>query len=302
MTKAGGVGGLLMASISGTNCFIAYDGNGNITALINAADKSLAARYEYSPYGELLRETGLLAHQNPFRFSTKYWDDESGLVYYNFRFYSPALGKWIGRDPTTDQIYLNLYLFCHNNPINRFDTDGRIEELDVEAATGLGEYIDAAMCGAIINGTLSMVTSQLENAYLGGHNNVWSDFASGCAVGAFLGPGATGTKLIEKTAINILGKETAGKYAAAGITAVLMTYMQANVKAIWGDDEQLNKLEKNPLGQAGIALGIGLAAQFIGGVTCADPDGIILNAVLNIGGDKGVDAEENIWGIAENVN
>jgi RHS repeat-associated protein len=108
MTKAGGVGGLLMASISGTNCFTSSDGNGNITALINATDRSLAARYEYNPYGILLRETGLLARQNPFRYSSKYWDDESGLINYNARYYSPSLGKWIGRDPTTDQIFLNL--------------------------------------------------------------------------------------------------------------------------------------------------------------------------------------------------
>jgi RHS repeat-associated protein len=102
------VGGLLMASISGTNCFTSSDGNGNITALINATDRSLAARYEYNPYGILLRETGLLARQNPFRYSSKYWDDESGLINYNARYYSPSLGKWIGRDPTTDQIFLNL--------------------------------------------------------------------------------------------------------------------------------------------------------------------------------------------------
>jgi RHS repeat-associated protein len=127
MTGAGGVGGLLMASISGTNCFAAYDGNGNITSLINATDYSLAARYEYSPYGELLRETGLLAHQMPFGYSTKFRDEESGLVYYNFRFYNPYLGKWIGRDPTTDQILLQLYLFCHNSPIGRFDSNGKID-------------------------------------------------------------------------------------------------------------------------------------------------------------------------------
>lgn len=127
MTKAGGVGGLLMVNISGTNCFATYDGNGNITALINAVDKSLTARYEYSPYGELLRTTGQFARQNPFRFSSKFWDEESGLLYYGCRYYSAAFGKWIGRDPTTDQIFLNLYLFCHNNPIIRYDTLGDMD-------------------------------------------------------------------------------------------------------------------------------------------------------------------------------
>ena len=121
----GGVGGLLMATISGTNCFAAYDGNGNIMALINAMDKSLAARYEYSPYGELLRATGLLARQNPFRFSTKYWDDESALIYYGYRYYSPAVGKWIGRDPSGEKGGIHLYQFVQNSPIHMFDPNGR---------------------------------------------------------------------------------------------------------------------------------------------------------------------------------
>ena len=52
--------------------FSAYDGNGNVMALVNAADGSVAARYEYGPFGELIRATGPMAKVNPFRFSTKY--------------------------------------------------------------------------------------------------------------------------------------------------------------------------------------------------------------------------------------
>jgi RHS repeat-associated protein len=125
MADAGGIGGLLLANIGGTNCFAAYDGNGNITSLINATDKSLAARYEYSPYGELLRETGLLAHQMPFRFSTKFWDEESGLVYYGYRYYSSQLGRWISKDPNEEQDAINLFLAFKNSAINQIDTDGR---------------------------------------------------------------------------------------------------------------------------------------------------------------------------------
>jgi hypothetical protein len=77
---AGGVGGLLMANISGTNCFPAFDGNGNVAGLINAADGTGSASYEYGPFGETIRLTGLLAKNNPIRFSTKYQDDESDLL------------------------------------------------------------------------------------------------------------------------------------------------------------------------------------------------------------------------------
>src|SRR5206468_4228131 len=81
---AGGVGGLLAlvvhnGTLAGTY-FYGYDGNGNVAVLINAADGSEAARYEYGPFGELLRVSGPLARLNPLRFSTKYQDDETGLL------------------------------------------------------------------------------------------------------------------------------------------------------------------------------------------------------------------------------
>ena len=81
---AGGVGGLIEVNdtANGTH-FAAYDGNGNVTALVKASDGTVSARYEYGPFGELLRATGPMAKANPFRFSTKYQDDESDLVFGN---------------------------------------------------------------------------------------------------------------------------------------------------------------------------------------------------------------------------
>jgi RHS repeat-associated protein len=70
-----------------------------VMALVNAADGSVAARYEYGPFGELLRATGPVAKANPFRFSTKYQDEETGLVYYGYRYYDPSTGRWPNRDP-----------------------------------------------------------------------------------------------------------------------------------------------------------------------------------------------------------
>ena len=40
---------------------------------------------DYGPFGEVIRSTGLMAKNNPFRFSTKYDDDESDLLYYGYR-------------------------------------------------------------------------------------------------------------------------------------------------------------------------------------------------------------------------
>jgi len=51
------------------------------------------------PFGEVIRATGPLAKTNPFRFSTKYQDDESDLLCYGDRYYKPSTGTWINRDP-----------------------------------------------------------------------------------------------------------------------------------------------------------------------------------------------------------
>lgn len=126
----GGVGALLQITdhLSDLSYFPAYDGNGNVVALLQAngggAAGSIVAKYEYSPFGELLRAEGPYAKSNPFRFSTKFTDEETGLVYYGARYYSPSLGRFINRDPIEEAGGLNLYGFCGNDGVNGFDVGG----------------------------------------------------------------------------------------------------------------------------------------------------------------------------------
>jgi hypothetical protein len=71
---AGGVGGLWLVIdyTSGTVYhWPAYDGNGNVAALMAQANGSLGPRYEYGPFGETIRTTGPMAKKKPLRFSTK---------------------------------------------------------------------------------------------------------------------------------------------------------------------------------------------------------------------------------------
>jgi RHS repeat-associated protein len=98
MQSAGGVGGLLEVSYydsATTNCFPAFDGNGNVAALIHAADGMVAANDEYAAFGEPVRVAGVMAGNNPFRFPTKYADDESDLFYYDYRYYKPSLRRQV---------------------------------------------------------------------------------------------------------------------------------------------------------------------------------------------------------------
>ena len=95
----GGVGGLLaIRDHVGDDVFYpASDGNGNVTALIASADATVAAIYEYGPFGESIRASGPVADTNPFHFSTKYFDAKTDLYYYDYRYYSPSMGRWLNR-------------------------------------------------------------------------------------------------------------------------------------------------------------------------------------------------------------
>ena len=124
---AGGVGGLLKIidhGVGGSSHYVAYDANGNVVGLVDATSGAWTAQYEYGPFGELIRATGPMAASNPFRFSTKYTDDESGLLYYGMRYYNPTIGRWISRDPIGEDGGLNLYGFVGNDPISSIDPIG----------------------------------------------------------------------------------------------------------------------------------------------------------------------------------
>ena len=110
-------------SITNTTAYL-YDGNGNVMALVDAADKSIVASYEYDPFGNTLRATEAKASANPFRFSMKYADGETGLVYYGYRYYAPAVGRWVSRDPAEELGGLGLYVFAHNSATIRVDLFG----------------------------------------------------------------------------------------------------------------------------------------------------------------------------------
>ena len=71
-----------------------------------------------------------MAKANPIRFSTKYHDDESDLLYYGYRYYKPSTGAWVNRDPITDEQGLNsaeqpggpnVYGFVKNCPLAQVD-------------------------------------------------------------------------------------------------------------------------------------------------------------------------------------
>jgi RHS repeat-associated protein len=123
---AGGVGGLVKIydHASNKHYFPGYDGNGNVAVLVDGDSGAAGAVYEYGPFGELIRSSGVYAATNPFRFSTKYQDKETDLLYYGYRYYNPSTGRWLSRDPIEERGGRNVFAFVSNNAISQFDARG----------------------------------------------------------------------------------------------------------------------------------------------------------------------------------
>jgi RHS repeat-associated protein len=108
---------------TGKRLAVLTDGNKNVVALLDKQGK-ITAQYAYSPYGALAKSSGPDKNSCPFRFSSEYLDTEAGLVYYNYRYYSPELGRWTKRDSIEESGGLNLYAMVENSPVDYYDLLG----------------------------------------------------------------------------------------------------------------------------------------------------------------------------------
>ena len=80
---------------------------------------------EYEAWGRIRNETvsdGLKANI-PFRFQGQYYDEESGLHYNRFRYYDPAIGRFVSQDPIGLMGGINVYIYA-SNPIEWVDPFG----------------------------------------------------------------------------------------------------------------------------------------------------------------------------------
>ena len=96
----------------------------------------------YLPYGELLVDEHSSSEDLPYKFNGKELDEETGLYYYGARYLNPIASIWYGVDPLTEK-YPNVsgYVYCHGNPINRIDPDGK-DEVHINGGGKIVKVVD----------------------------------------------------------------------------------------------------------------------------------------------------------------
>ena len=124
-----------LALVQGASLYCyGVDFNKNVSEVFDAQG-TIAAAYDYSPYGAV---TGTGSLGQPVQWSGEMHDEEPALAYYNYRFYNPADGRWINRDPIAEQAGWNLYAFVGNSLNIEIDLLGTAwSSLQTEAGAAL---------------------------------------------------------------------------------------------------------------------------------------------------------------------
>ena len=106
------------------------DALGNILGIINQ-NGQIVVQYSYTSYGVCsISGNTSLGNENPFRYKGYYYDVETSLYYLTTRYYDPEIGRFISPD-SVDYLDpqsingLNLYAYCGNDPINKYNPTGR---------------------------------------------------------------------------------------------------------------------------------------------------------------------------------
>ena len=124
---------------NGTVYYYVLNVQGDVVGLLNASG-AIAAKYTYDPWGKVTVQnpsgttnvsSSFIGNINPLRYRGYYYDTETGFYYLQSRYYDPAICRFINADTytTTDAdglLSTNMFAYCENNPISRFDPTGEL--------------------------------------------------------------------------------------------------------------------------------------------------------------------------------
>jgi RHS repeat-associated protein len=114
----------LSAEIRNNRIYYHADGLGSITALTNYMGVAIQ-RYDYDAFGNIKCSPFPIWIKQPYTYTGREFDTETGLYYYRARYYDAQAGRFIQKDPIGfaggD---INLYNYVGNAPVNRTDPTG----------------------------------------------------------------------------------------------------------------------------------------------------------------------------------
>ncbi len=172
-----------IAMVRGGQTFYYHaDWLGSVMGLTDT-NQTLVQSYGYDGFGNL-NQPGAI--QNPYTYTGRQYDAETGLYYYRARYYDPKTGRFLQQDPIRFRGGVNFYAYVGNNPIKYRDPYGlqaqspAAKECRAEAE---GAY---SKCITDMNRTENVFTAICVAFAVGG------GVAAGIAQGPLVGAGACG--------------------------------------------------------------------------------------------------------------
>jgi RHS repeat-associated protein len=127
-------GELLAKKDSSNNRFYYHNDHLGSSALLTAQNGSVTEETKYDPWGEVLSG----GTKSKFQYTGQEMDAETGLNYYNFRYYNSDTRRFTQPDDIIQSLYapqsLNRYSYVWNNPVRYTDPTGHYVETALDIA------------------------------------------------------------------------------------------------------------------------------------------------------------------------
>lgn len=101
--------------------FYHQDGLGTVTDLTDSTGAT-AKSYSYDAYGTIVDQTGTV--EQPYTYTGRELDSESGLYYYRARYYDPTNGRFLQKDPASGDAGFTMYHYADGLPTGLRDPEG----------------------------------------------------------------------------------------------------------------------------------------------------------------------------------
>jgi len=145
---------LAMLRSSATSYYNA-DGLGSVTSLANGSG-TLTQSYTFDSFGKQTASSGSVV--NPFQYTGRESDTETGLYYYRARYYDLQRGNFLNEDPIRFSGGDNFYTYVSNSPVSFLDPSGLLAELYCER-------ISPTRGGGLFGGAVLLI-SQAMHCYI----------------------------------------------------------------------------------------------------------------------------------------
>jgi RHS repeat-associated protein len=116
----------------------------------------------YSP-AQAQQEVTLIG--NPYMYTAREYDIETGLYYYRARYYNPYIGRFLQTDPAYQG--MNWYAYCGNDPLNYTDPSGCMSNLALMIYSTIMNVLTTDPC------CLGFITDYTDEMFVWYQGMVW---------------------------------------------------------------------------------------------------------------------------------